>query len=232
MKIKKNLMVKTLVGIFALIFAIFVVSCASIMGLGEPLSSDWPDLRIRYDEFNKISFIESSHLNYNGLGGGHWHLYIAVSENSKVLRLNLGYSGSGWIFFDKAILINDQGNNIQYTFNQSDLKRKVRYGGSVGESVDIALSVFIDETGEIAELTKKIQQIQQSDVSEDVKALLGIKQHSDVAKIKELKELLGGTNIRLRLTGDSYSEFKIPNSNVISLKSMIAYYESITAKIE
>jgi hypothetical protein len=217
---KKRLMVKNFSGVLILLFSALIGSCSS---LGETVSPDWPDLKISHDEFRNISFVQSVTLN-GGFSSSPLELYIGINESGKILRFRATYNGNGWIFFDNAILINDQGGNIQYTFDRSQLDRDVISGGNVRESVDIAFSTFVNADGELAQLAAK--------VGEDTTASLGIGKHSDPEKIKNLLELLNGTNVRLRLSGDKYQEYKISDVHLVALKNVIGYYESITVKIE
>jgi hypothetical protein len=218
MKNKKLLIVKALVGVLVLMFLVLIGSCATS---GNPVSSDWPDMRINHDEFQNISFVQSTKLN----GLGSWvpmELYIGISEDIKILRLKIVYRGRNWIFFEKVTLVNDQGSNVQYTFNRSDINRNVLSGAGIQETADVVLSVF-NEGSEF------------SDISTETKELIEILQigkHSNEQKIKELKELVNGTNIRLRFTGDKYQDVKIHDTYLAGLRNVIAYYESITAKIE
>ena len=181
-----------------------LVSCATGAHLGEKVSPDWPDLRIDRDEFRNIAFIQSVVLN---IGHGFTapspiELYIGILEDGNSLRLRATFNGSRWIFFNRAILINDQGGNIQYNFNTSDINRTVISGNHVRERVDVPFSAY----------------------------LMGI--HTEAEKIKELRQFLNGTNIRLRLSGESYREYNISDRFVTALKDIITYYESITSVIE
>jgi hypothetical protein len=206
--------------LFGLLVSGLIGSCAN---LEESISSDWPDLRISRDEFRNISFIESAILN-GGFLSSPLELYIGISESTKTLRLRVTYYGSEWIFFEEAILINDQGGNLQYTFDIFKLDRDVLSGSKVRETVDVAFSSFIYENSEPGELSEK--------AGENATAISQIGQHSSVQKIKDLLELLNGTNVRLRLTGDKYQDYKISNAHLVALRNMIVYYETITAKIE
>ncbi len=178
---------------------------AQASNLGEPVSTDWSDLRIKHDEFRNISFIQSVALS-SDVSNSPVSLYISQIENTDILRFRAEYLDIGWIFLDNAIFINDQGKNIQYSFDISEVDRSVFSGRWVKEVVDVVFSHFT--------------------------TVDGIGQHSDINKIKDLQELLNGTNIRLRLSGDKYREYNISDSHVTALKNMIAYYESITLKIE
>ena len=199
----KNL---SLCGVLAFIFSVFLGSCTT---LGETVSSDWPDLRIKSDKSGNSSSIRSVALNNDFLNAP-LELYIEQKENVKILRFRAVHScdsANDGLSLNKAVLTNDQGGNSEYSFDISAVNRNVISGGGFRETADIAFSSYTAESS-------------------------GIGQHSEPQKIKTLLELLNGTNIKLRLSGDKYSDYNISEAHIAALKNILMYYVNITAKIE
>lgn len=178
-------------------------SCATGAGLGEPVSSDWPDLRVRRDNFQNAYFVHSAALNrelvFNPI-----FLYVVKTETSTVLRFRTVYTGDWWLFFNRVILANEQGVNFQFDFESAHINRVVvGRGGGIRETADIAVSGFVRD------------------------------RHSQPDRVRQLRELFDGTNVRVRLTGGGRTQdYNIFQSNVAALRDMIAYFESITSTIE
>ena len=66
-------------------------------------------------------------------------LYISLKGNSKDLRLGLMYNGSDWLFFDTAILTNENDNRLDMSFNSDDKHTDVYWDGSLYEKIDTLL---------------------------------------------------------------------------------------------
>jgi hypothetical protein len=89
----------------------------------------------RYDPYQDCTFYQEKILW--GLDDNVIESYfVEQGDNLTYHRLKLYYKGSSWIFFTKAIIINDSGDRMEFSFDSWDMNRKVRDGGYVSESID------------------------------------------------------------------------------------------------
>ena len=125
--------------LFILIIVILLYGCASILTPKgySPISNQKDEsLYIKYDEFKDVSFIRHKYF-FRIRADQPIEIYEVKNSN---LRIVFKYSGSDWIFFEKAILINSSGNKIEFNFKTYDKITDVRSGGTVHESIDLYLS--------------------------------------------------------------------------------------------
>jgi len=92
----------------------------------------------KYDEFQQITWIQ--HKYFNTASHEPFSLYIGSKGGDSWLRCIFHYSGSSWIFFDKAILIDSNGNKLSWNIENYDKDTEVLSGGSVKERYDFMIS--------------------------------------------------------------------------------------------
>lgn len=157
----------------------------------EQLNSEHQDVYISTDEFRQISFIRHKKFFHFFSENDPFEIYVAKTENYKSIRVKYYYSGSDWIFFDRAILVNDEGKRFVQTINTYKKTTKVLYDGHVLEYIDIALSNNA---------------------------------------IDNLKEVLSGTNVRIKFYGEYSKEYDFNKTYVNALREMLDIYENIGGK--
>lgn len=91
----------------------------------------------KYNEFKNISFYRHKAF----FRTSPIEIYIGESETT-YLRIKFKYSGSGWIFFETATIINSEGSKVNFSFNSYDKETDVLSGNSVIEYIDESLSDY------------------------------------------------------------------------------------------
>lgn len=66
-------------------------------------------------------------------------LYLSGQDSMRILILRCQYYGSGWIFFNRMVWLNDLGEKIEFNFESKQLNRQVGSGGYVYETGTIDL---------------------------------------------------------------------------------------------
>ena len=94
---------------------------------------------IKNDEFKGVHFIDHNYFSNLSSGNIPIKIYIGVQEKDTYLRLLFKYYGSTWIFFTTAIIINEEGDKLSWTFKSYDKNTEV-VSTNVQESIDVSFS--------------------------------------------------------------------------------------------
>lgn len=93
-------------------------------------------LKKNVDDFSGYTWYENPYFTHYGSSNG-ISVYFGVKKGvSKSLRLKMSYSGSGWIFFDRAYLTYD-GITRKIPFNEYDDKTSDNNSDQVWEWIDV-----------------------------------------------------------------------------------------------
>lgn len=90
------------------------------------------EFKIREDKFQQVTFIKPKQSTND------FYPYLVIDKGIMYMRLVTNYSGNGWIFMEKAIILID---GEKFTYNLGNTDREVNSGGSVSESSDVVVDV-------------------------------------------------------------------------------------------
>jgi len=156
-----------------------------------------PIFYVKKDDFKNVSFISHKECFHKDTISGPFKLYIVKGENSKALRILFSYFGSDWIFFENAILLNEEGRRVSYIFKSYDKTTEV-ISGNVFERMDYLLATVMT-------LNEKTYDL-------------------NLENVQQLQELLEGKNIRIRLTGKYYKDYTLNYIQAKAFVDTIKYY--------
>lgn len=141
--------------------------------------------RTKHDEFQQTDFIKYSYFRNDSPIS----LYIGKRDTQKDLHVVFKYDGKDWIFFDNAILVNAEGQKIEFEFNSWDRKEDIGYNADVSEKFDEVLQE---------------------------------------KKILELRTLLNGTGVKLRLAGKHDAmDYSLDKEYQEAIKDVIKKYDEL-----
>jgi len=99
-----------------------------------------------YDEFKNVRFYHYKYffpssnpislIKYSPI-----EVYLVKEPEKKYLRIIFRYRGSEWIFFEKAYLVNSEGDRLIFSFKQYNKTTEVISGVEVREEIDKVLPV-------------------------------------------------------------------------------------------
>jgi hypothetical protein len=132
----------------SLVVSLIFVSCVST-SLYKPVS-DNSKMYMYADDYQHTTFYryELTNMPDFDITGSYFYSYIGKESNKKYFHLVLIYGSSKWIFFTRAILLNDKKETLTYNFNDFQMDRKVTQSGLVLEQIDFTIN------------REKIQQLQ------------------------------------------------------------------------
>lgn len=130
-----------LVSVFLVLVVSMVTGCVSIAphGYSKLENQDNENLWVNYDNFNNLTTVRHKY-HFRMLANDPIELLVVSNESSNRLYAEFKYSGSNWIFFDKAILIDGDNNNVRFSVRRSNKINSVEYGGRVHERASVMLT--------------------------------------------------------------------------------------------
>lgn len=120
---------------------LFLFSCVSVRDnmINNGYVQETKNILSRYDKFNKAKYYEHASMRNVFGDRGLMTIYAIRSEDGKkYARITFNYIGSSWIFFNRVIIVDAQGNNLNLNIDESKKKNDIM-SGMVSESIDMPI---------------------------------------------------------------------------------------------
>jgi len=141
---------------YALFLFLIFSGCASIPKGYSPISQSNNELIYKQVDhidnktvYRHKNFFQAFH-DSDGKMLSPIEIYIIEAYGVKFLRAEFQYTGLGWIFFDRATIVNSVGQRMVFSFNTLEKTTRVWSGSTVKESIDEFLP--IDKARELSQI--------------------------------------------------------------------------------
>lgn len=129
-----------------LLLAVILISCVMVPNDYKKINNLSKIYR-KYDDFNKttyyqheMSFSTAHTVSTIYHTNSPMFLYVAQGDDGrKTIFARFYYYGSDWIFFNKVIIKDNNGNQLAFNVESYDKNTEVLSGGNVKESIDIPI---------------------------------------------------------------------------------------------
>ncbi len=122
-----------------LILFVFLFACTPI-GYKPISSSPGEVFYSRHDDFSNVSKIRhKSFINSRKWMNPPLEVYLLKDGENYNLKMKLEYRGSSWIFFNRATLLNQDGQTVVYDINPGEVSRNILRSGMLVETADFRL---------------------------------------------------------------------------------------------